>query len=495
LQRTARESAATKLLEKLVCDGATARSKVGVPGDSVSVYLLHGVIVAAESDRDAEHYGRMVSRQRLAPTERIEAILEEASDREVFGLLFSGVPDSAAERILAGRFHEVLCEFVGHHDEPEVISILAPFVDNIQIGHDTSSLIAVSCRMWDTATALDLNAVLVRGSHPPADPMHRVILTSLGDAALTVEELLDALPLESIAARACLLDMLQLGSVMVPVDDDDQPFVEDAATDAAPRNGGARLEEIPLALLAARIDSDLDLPDSDLDSPRPPVLRLEEQAPYPPTSREDTSDPTVATRGAGDLSSLKAWLNHPSVDADEMEAFDDHDYSRGNDGDGKFSTDSHNLDRIEVAALGSPTPPVKPSRPTARFSAPVLPEAEALEKINVTADVLYEIAHAFDEAEGAGRGRAVLQLLVDGSPARFAPILAELRVGRDGRLPAKDMLTNLMARPSTEHRQLLNQTLLDLIERALSAAADALSDELFDGVLERVAGYRQRMGR
>ena len=109
-------------------------------------------------------------------------------------------------------------------------------------------------------------------------------------------------------------------------------------------------------------------------------------------------------------------------------------------------------------------------------------------------DELTKVVHAFDEAEGSGSGRAVVQLLVDGCPPKYAPILHGLQVANDGTLPAEQVITNLQARPPTEHRQLMNQTLIDVIERALSSAADDLPDQVFDDMYEAIAGYRHRMG-
>jgi hypothetical protein len=493
LEPSARDSAATRTLSGLVQEQATGRLQVGHPDGPVRVFLLGGDIVAAESDDDAERYARLLLRHRLATEERVAVVLEEAGDDVVFGLLFDGVPDAAAERILAERFHEGLCRFVGSKDQPDFTASRSVFADNLQLGHDPDILLETSCAMWDTASALNSRAVIVRGPMPPADPQHRMVLATLGYAALTVEELLEELPLESVAARACLLDMLQVGTVMVPPDDDDEMMVEDAATDAVPREYGGHhsLEEIPLDELQAAMDSDLDLaPGEEFDTEAPIPL---DQLPALEVD-EDVSD--APTEAEGEATSVRDWLD-TSVEMDDLEAFDDHDYDRGGDNEGEFSTDSHNLDKVEVAALGSPTP--EPSAgneaPTSRFSGPVLSEAEAIEKVAVANDVLQQLASAFDSAEGSGRGRAMLQLLIDGSPARYAAVLMDLKVGRNGEVSDRILLANLAGRPSTEHRQLLNQTLVDLIDRALSAAADQLPEEGLDEVLESVAGYRQRLGR
>jgi hypothetical protein len=124
----------------------------------------------------------------------------------------------------------------------------------------------------------------------------------------------------------------------------------------------------------------------------------------------------------------------------------------------------------------------------------VLSEAHARAKIRVANDVLAAVSAAFDIAEGTGRGRAVLQLLVDGGPSQFAPLLQDLVLSEHGALPPAGVVANLRGRPPTEHRRLLNDALVDLIDRALSSAADELPEEQLDDVLSAIAGYRQRLG-
>lgn len=511
LGQSARETTATRRLEALARAGATARLSVDTASSTVSVYLWSGKVVAAESEDDAQHYGRILLRQRLASSERVETILQEADAIHAFGLLFTEVPDAAARRILVERFYQCLCEYVASDASPAEAELGAVFVDNLQLGHDTKELVGISCAMADTASKLQPHASLVRGPRPPATPLQRVVLTVLGSGSRTVGELLDDLPLESVAGRACLLEMLESGSLVAPVEDEDL-IVEDTAT-----YSGSHTSEIPLSLLESKLDSDLDLdsaPDVDIDidisrdalssaasdaalrtpPPQRPPSGLGEQFIDPVEDEDDSDLPTVATKGTGQLTSLKAWMHHTSSMADDdMEAFNDHDYSRGEMSEGNFSTDSHNLDRVEVVAIAQASP--GGDEPTARFSAPMLAESEAADKLDVANDVLCTIARAFDSAEGPGRGRSALQLLVDGSPLRFAPVLSDLTVKRDGKLPLAGLLSNLRDRPPTEHRQLLNQTLLDLLERTLSYAADELPEDTFDTVLEAVAGYRQRLGR
>jgi len=193
-------------------------------------------------------------------------------------------------------------------------------------------------------------------------------------------------------------------------------------------------------------------------------------------------------------------LLHPDVDLDEgdLEAFADHDHDRSATGDGVFSTEQHNLDRVEVLDL-EPSPEDEiievDEAPQARFGAKPLSDEEALRKIQVANDAVAHVIAAFDASEGKGRGRETVQLLLDGSPHRYAPLLMDVQLTTDDRLPESRLMRNLHARPVTEHRQLLNQGLVDLIERALSLAMDEITDdEAIDALLENTAGYRQRIG-
>ena len=203
-----------------------------------------------------------------------------------------------------------------------------------------------------------------------------------------------------------------------------------------------------------------------------------------------------ASPSAGAPRSLSDYLQKTAaVGEDDLDFFSDHDHdSRGGEADGRFKTEKSKLDKIEVGEVEAQDEIEVDEAPSSRFGAPPLSEEEATTKIEVANEVLLVIATAFDEVEGSGRGRSVVQLLVDGVPNQFAALLHDLRIDDEGALPIRTMLRNLADRPPTEHRQLLNNSLADIIERALSTAADELPDEAIDEVLESVAGYRSRLG-
>lgn len=176
---------------------------------------------------------------------------------------------------------------------------------------------------------------------------------------------------------------------------------------------------------------------------------------------------------------------------EELEAFSGmSDHNRGGGQGGRFSTEVHNLDRVELVDVVD----VDTGSGPRTFSAPTLAEDEAFEKIGVANEVLTVVATAIDAQGGEVSGREVAQLLVDGRPRDFIPLFDGIQVRKAGDLPPKTLLANLRQRPDTEQRRLLNRGLIDLLERALDKAADALEEDAFDAVLAEVMGYRQRLG-
>lgn len=484
-RRPARDTTATNLLLRHVELGETGRLTLVSSAASVDVFLMNGQILSAQSEDDPQQLVRM-SFLRGAITEGAAAELTARAEASgpVFGDLIEQVPPALMDPILFDRFRQNLARFCGDPGTPEWHPMRAVFVDNLQMGFDPVAMVEECCQLWDRAHALDLDQPVARGSGRLDNKEQRLVAAKLPDEPVAVSALLPSLPLEPLVARVVIQDMLNSGAIASPsaeVEEDDED-VDDAPTvfarptplteeltDEAPDDASPQVET---HAAEAAVETD--------PAPRAPALRV-------PQGPRDPS-------GAGNLTSLSAWLDAAAqVDEDELDFFSDHDYDRGSGDDGAFSTESHNLDRVEVADV-QPEVLEADEAPATRFSAPVLSEDEALGKLEVTNQVLNLVVRAFDEAEGNGRGRAVVQLLVDGSPSRFAPLLQDVQVLDNGSLPDREILSNLYGRPSTEHRQLINQALVDIIERALSSAADELPDDQFDRVLESVAGYRQRLG-
>jgi hypothetical protein len=140
------------------------------------------------------------------------------------------------------------------------------------------------------------------------------------------------------------------------------------------------------------------------------------------------------------------------------------------------------------------SPAEEPSRPSLRFTGPNLSHTQARQKIEVTNEVLLELARAYDRKLGRGCGRSRIQVLVDGSPAEHALVFYQAEVDMDGTVSPSTVLRNLGRRPEPEHRRVLNMALSDLVERVMSAAAQELPEGLIEEAQVAVAGYRQRLG-
>lgn len=279
------------------------------------------------------------------------------------------------------------------------------------------------------------------------------------------------------------------GVDLVPAPDlDDGPvFIE---SEAAPQ--GTHVTEDPDAgWLEDWGDDDEPAPVAESE-PKPASILPEVLPEEPPTPVE----PPRREGGPGNLTSLTAWLSH-SEDLDEdLEAFADYDDHRGGPQDGRFTTEEHNLDRVEFLHEEPEPPPLElDEAPGRAFGAPPLTDAEAIEKVGVANDVLRVFAEVCDRSRGAGGGQSALQLLVDGAPSKFSDLYRDVPVSSVGEIAQRLLLRNLHARPMTEHRRALNEALADLLERTLSLAADEFEDNDFDDMYERVAGYRQRLGR
>ncbi len=240
----------------------------------------------------------------------------------------------------------------------------------------------------------------------------------------------------------------------------------------------------------------------DLDEDSPTVM-----ADYDYSSSRLTRDVSPPTH-AGELDYVAPpsggpaeWLQAAEVDLDEdiLEAFADHDHVRGGgDNDGMFTQDL--LERVEVADIQAPEPAVDEPIPVDDGNASVfhvrtMLDDDAEAKVTAANENLVLLVQAFDAESGNGRGRAAIQLLLEGCPSKFSPLFNDVRVRSDGTLPSEKVLRNLHLRPETEHRQLLNLGLVDLIERGLSMVMDeVLDDDAVDAVLEATAGYRQAIG-
>ena len=121
--------------------------------------------------------------------------------------------------------------------------------------------------------------------------------------------------------------------------------------------------------------------------------------------------------------------------------------------------------------------------------------ADGRARMEVANRALGAMLATLDSQDGAGAGRAELQLLIDVAPRRFKAIFQGVDVKRTG-LPELRVLFNVATCSEASQRATLVGGLLDLIERTAQRFADLIDDETTaDEMLEAVArtNYRKHL--
>ncbi|MEZ4317978.1 MAG: hypothetical protein R3F61_10760 [Myxococcota bacterium] len=485
---------------------------------------MNGDIVGATTPSDDRLILRRIRISGALPYARLgEVEAQVASGEPVFGILLDAVDGPTLDGILFDRFRDNLIGFVAATEEPRFEALLGVFVDNMQMGQNAARLIDTTCKDADLAMRWPTTLEVGLGEGNPRDDLEATLMAVVTETPTPIGELVLRSTLEPWTGRAVAAAMLDSGALVPgrseltelepePLDEpadelEESVSLEDLgslASEAAPTSPDPGFDAEPPDLESGDMEP-LDEPEPEADDDIP---ELDDDVTFEPLPDELTGDapdaddePAPSPDADADAVSpgddLSRWLDTgEQISEEDMAFFEDHESDRGA-GDGGFSTETHNLDRVDVGPPGSPPPEEvleADEAPSAKFSAPVLSEADALEKIEVCNDVLRRVTSAFDAAAGAGRGRAQIQLLVDGSPSKYTALLHDLTVLENGELPADDLLDNLAGRPPSEHRQLINSALKNVIERALSSAADDLPEDSFDDVYESVAGYNKRLG-
>ncbi len=509
------KTASATLLTKHLTQASTGTIAVETMVGTVTVHLMAGDIIAAECPNDmANLLGRLAQDGYILGTRARELQQAHSGGEYIMTTLYADAGEEVMERMLHERFREDLCLFLGSDRQPAFTALGAVFADNIQMGHDSVLLLQSCWEDWHDASSVELDLEIMPGDTPPAPEDEHLVRLARG--GVSVADLVHNARREPTAARASVARLLDLGVLTVPVAELDaedleiieldESFEDDAPTQVEGSVLPRAFTDAPTVIMDMDDPTELGdqhlaelVPDEvldddsleeledvfydDLDSPT-------EESPIP-----DVEPEAAHQQGAGDLSSLQAWLSHDHDLEDELEAFADHESSRGGAAGGAFSTQDHNLERVEVVAL-EPEPEILEAQdvPQSHYGAPPLNERAAVAKIDVANSVFRAYNRAFDTCRGRGAGRASLQLLVDGGPTRFTDLWQGVQVTDEGELGTRLVLRNLWSRPPTEHRRVLNEVLVNLIERALSVAADELPDDQFDGMYEEIAGYRQRLG-
>lgn len=412
------------------------------------IYVMMGEVLAAHCEHDGSRIIELLQNAGGLPQSTIDG-LRAAMNGTVpgFELLFEAVPEDVIMELLFERFRENVFQYLTAGRVIEFAPMETVFTENIQVGHDSRMLLDELTRVHAAVAGLlaDDMLALAPGPREPESADQRRM------RALVVEPV----PLDDVLRRA--------------------PFE------------GSRA----LALVAGMIDEGM--------------LLLVRTAPLPPDepeeSTEDAPTPSAAQVVRGAPNPAARML--PPIEDDELVAFQDYDTLRTG---GDFSGTT--LDRVEVVdrpLLAASTETLiemedaENAGPGSRaislnFSGPKLQEDDALNKLGVVNEVLATICEAIGAVEGAGAGPARVQLLIEGMSGPLVSLFKNVEVEPGGTLPVDVILRNLRKRPVAEHRRLLNRGLADLIERALSMAFEALDEAALEVMLERIAGYQQRLG-
>jgi hypothetical protein len=421
----------------------------GTSTGELSLWVLDGTPVGARSPDDSAaiierlarqgHLSQPRSRQLLGMVQSTTAA--KLQHDPILALLADEIETPTFERALRERFEENVSRFVGSSASPTWTDDDLPWCDNVQTTVTTTSLVERCVLDWDLSQALDDRRMLVSGPLHAESHAERAAQAAVGRTRAAVSDIVTQLDLEPIAARVAVVRMIDRG---VLTDPPGEFFPR-------PDRGGP--------------------------------------AWHPGRAEPWSASRSEALGGRGEAPSrLDAHPTPTGATLDEeVEAFSGAlDASRSGGVSDAFTTPAHRLDRIDLQ---------EPERDAeAAFGAPTLADREVLAKLDVANEVLGNVCRAVDLARGPGRGAAVIQLLVDARPRQFAPLVDGVKLGHTGSLPIQVVLSNLRRRPGGEQRRLLNDCLLDLLDRALDKAADELPDDAFERLLQKVMGYRTRLG-
>jgi hypothetical protein len=454
------------------------------PSDAprISIYLMQGEILAAECEDDGPQLVRRLVNGGHITTELGQSLLARLCHvPQVGDVLFGTVPDDVVMELYGHRFRQNLADFLLAGGVCEFAAKEDIHVENVQVGHDSYELLERMDRELAQVAPLlpPLGPTVVMvGEEPPLDTLQLRALECLPDSG-SIEGLLCASPYEPIRTLLFVAALLDQGSLVVEGDDEedtaDLPVVDDAVEDEPIADEPLAAEDEPTVA-----EEDPALIDASFDEP---VV----------VGEHELLEPAVVE------------------EAEDIAMFADNDYSRGRGGDGIFTVSRDLLDTVDLSGLELLGPGEADDEQllemedgdeveaaggavSLRFGSPPLTNEEAITKIEVTNEVLRQLALALDDEHGSGSGQASVQLLVESARTAYATLFSGAEAGREGCLKTERMLLNIGKYPERERRRLLNRAMRDLIERGFTMAVERVSEERFEGLLERIAGYQHRLG-
>jgi hypothetical protein len=402
------------------------------------VYLMEGELIATSCVTDANTLiDRMLARGRVdASTVNKVRAKSEGTVLSV-DVLRKFTDEALIGRLMSGRFRDNLVFHLfdaGRFDFRPMNTIMMP---HLQIGHDSAGLLReleVVHQQISPWLELLRERVMTWGSHTPSTPQQRHI-QALCTSGLRLDRLLTSSPFFPTQTLVLVAQMIENGS-----------------------------------LIAAEVDSGL--------GPDPgSVSHAIKQAAAEKERRRDVQRDR-------DAQGLKVA---PITGANDLAAFADHEVKQRGLGLGEFSGGQTQKDRVDLST------PLR-RKPGLRFGSPLLSSQDIARKVGVCNEVLTAMVEVWDDQHGTGQGQRMAQLIIDAAPMDFAHLFRKVLVDTAGRMGASDILKNVERRPEGERRNLVNKGLSDLIERSLGRSIEGLDENHLDQMLQRVVGYRQRLG-
>ena len=531
--RSAATPKAVKSLRDHLSKGVTGCLTAITPGGAqVRVYLMQGEILASHGPDDWSAVIRQLANNGALSTSQAEACIQgiRAGERPE-ELLFSLVPEDLFLDTLTERFRQNLLDFASTEGVPVYDEMDAIFVDNIQVGHDTKRLVsdtlALRARIAPLVASLHQLRVAAGRGLPPTQQHARLL--DLADPPSALAQLVEYSPFEPGKTLDLLTDLIAIKVIVaepITPELDSEDLAEDPATEeraTEDERGGRKVFEAatepvpepaapPARKKLAPPPQDGEALDHQAGLPRPMVEAALRQA----------REAEARRAGANSRPEADGISTEPVVDeADDDEStflhlFEDRERNRGSDA-GQFSLKRDLLDLVDLSDRGlrkaladaetdddlivelgddsSLTAEERGRTVAINFEAPKLGESDVRYKLRVANGVLGAVSEAIDQHAGKGAGRASVQLLLESTSSRYAILFHGLEVDREGQINVEGVVKNLKRRPPAEHRQLVNQGVLDLIERALSASVEELPEKAIEPLLIRIAGYQQQLGR
>ena len=440
MDHTIETGRAIDLVRVEVIQKSTGCWTIHVPGrGSCRLYLMEGEVIAAHTEKDADSVlNRLVARGRVT-MDMASQLREKAGPKPIgFSNLNKLGEEALIGRLMSGRFRDNLTFFLfdaARFSFETMGTVRVPF---LQVGHDSAGLLReLEVVHGQIVEWMDVGRerILTWGDHRPGSPQQRHI-QALCSAGLRLDQLLKISPFFPAQTLVLVAQMIDSGS-----------------------------------LLSAEVESE--------EGPRPGAIS---HAIRTATEEKARRREVSAARDGVDVAVA------PAKPRDELAAFMDRERQSRAEGKGSFRGDR---DRVDL----TPSSSQRSTRsPGLRHAAPLLTSKDIVSRVGVCNEVLSAMVVAWNDQYGAGEGRRVAQLLVDGAPMDFSVLFRNTVVDAKGRMGASSILNNVERRPESERRALVTKGLTNLVDRILGRCAEGLDEERLDRMLSQVAGYQKRLG-